>query len=153
MCTKLDENALRDAVNEFKGKARNFHIIASSDVELPFEELFFVETAAAEYEVLLSDKKVDGYRVIHLAVKRIMAENPMYSRVKVYMKCRDIYTGNKSGMFFSWKHYAEQYFKRVFPNVAQELISKMRKYVWKYDKQLYTNDGDDFAHVVFACIV
>lgn len=154
MCTQMNENELRNAVNEFKGKARNFYAIAKSQVELPFDELFFVETTAAAYELLKSGKKVDGIKVIMLAVNKIMAKNPLYSRVKVYRKCKAVFDANRNGCDFSWKHYCEQYFKRIYPQNAEELKSKMWGLVWNYDKQLTTHSADDFANVVFAsCII
>lgn len=153
MRTTINENELRNAVDEFKVKALNFYVIAKSQVELPFEELFFIETTAAAYELLQSGKKVDGFKVIMLAVNNIMAKNPLYSRVKVYRKCKAVFDANKNGYIFSWEHYCEQYFKRIYPQDADELRSKMWEKVWHYDKQLTTHDADDFANVVFACII
>lgn len=153
MCTILNEDELRDAVNEFKANARKFYTIAARDLQLPFEEYFFVETAAAEYELLLAGKKVDGIKVINLAVKRILAENPMFSRLKVYRKCKDVFDGNRRGIQFSWENYCKQFFKRLYKSQSNELVSKMTCKVWGYDKKLTTHSADDFAYAVFASVV
>lgn len=151
MCTKLNEDELRDAVNEFKANARKFHTVAARDLQLPYEEYFFVETVAAEYELLLAEKKVDGVKVINLAVKRILAENPMFSRLKVYGKCKDVFDGNRNGIQFSWANYCKQFFKRLYSDKFEELTNKMLCEVFGYDKKLTTHSADDFAYAVFAC--
>ena len=150
MCTKMNEDELRSAVSEFKAKARKFHTIAARDLQLPYEEYFFVETAAAEYELLLAGKRVDGVKVINLAVRRILAENPMFSRLKVYGKCRAVFNGERKGIQFSWKNYCKQFFKRLYNSQSNELVNKMSCRVLGYDKKLTTHSADDFAYAVFA---
>ena len=125
MCTKMSENELRNAVSEFRKKAHEFYAIAKEKVEFPFEELFFIETVSAAYELLNSGKKIDGLRVKLLATKRIMEANPMFSVFKVLKKCEDVIVANRKGSYFSWRNYCEQYLRRTDPENAADRITTL----------------------------
>ena len=74
----------------------------------------------------------------------------MFSRLKVYGKCKAVFNGNRNGIQFSWKNYCKQFFKRLYNSQSNELVNKMSCRVWGYDKKLFTHSADDFAYAVFA---
>lgn len=150
-CTGKD--SLRLSVSEFQKKAQAFWKIAREQAEFPFEEMFFVATVSAEYELLLQGKRFDGLGVLHLAVSRIMETNPHFSRLKAYISCKKVMTADKGDMFFCWKHYCEGFLQRTDSENPLERGNEMVFQVRKHGKQFITRTVKDFAHVVFLCII
>lgn len=151
MCT-LTANELRIAVSEFRDKAHKFFENAKEKAEFPFEELFFMETVTVAYELMLSGKKTDGSKIVWLATKKIMSENPMFSRIKAYLGCKKVVDGNRNGMIFSWQNYCEKYLERAYPDDFHD----RRREMWcnhnTYEKLMVTYTSHEFAYLV-CCVL
>ena len=153
MCTKMNDDELRDAVVEYRNKAHEFFLFAKRNLGLPFEELYFEESISTAYEFLLRGKEINCYDVIFTATKKIMNENPKLSWLKVFKSCRDVVIGVKDKKIFYWKNYAESYLKIKYPE--NSLRPRLNLYMARkeHDSQLTTIQIYNFTYIVLCCLI
>lgn len=153
MCTKLNDEDLRSAIIEYRSKAHDFFSFAKENFDLPFEELYFIETITAAYELLREDRHIICYSVIFKATYKIISENPNLSLFKVLKKCRDVVLGLNGKEIIFWKEYAESYLKIKYPEKG--LRPKINLYMTRkeFDSQLVTVGVHYFSYIVMCCII
>ena len=146
MCTEM----LRISVGEYRKRASEFFALVKRKVEMPFEEMYFIEAVSTAYELLQKGKKVDGMVIRFATAKNIVNAHPNMSWLKVFMKCGAVIDAVKDGDKFDWSHYCEECIRRIYPDTQLQRINYLRCMVAEYKPYYMTYTARYFAHVVFA---